>query len=106
MRKMISFKIENLPEKEHKIVDEWASKQTNIQQSLGNLIMHIVDYVGCVDVMEFEVQRKLHTIFSKSEAVEEPFQFMEIKETLNERKREQKKNDNDDFPNPVEMFDD
>ena len=60
MRKMISYKIENLSPKERAIVDEWANGQFNIQQSLTNIIMHIVGFVGNVDVMDFDVQKKLH----------------------------------------------
>ena len=68
MRKMISFKIENLPEKERKIVDEWANGQANIQQSLANIVMHVVNFTGNADVMDFDVQRKLHTIFISNES--------------------------------------
>lgn len=64
MRKMISFKIENLPEKERAIVDAWADGQGNIQQSLANIIMHVVSWSGNADVMDFEVQRKLHSVFA------------------------------------------
>lgn len=67
MRKMISFKIENLPAKQHRIVDEWANGQANIQQSLANIIMHVVKFTGNADVMDFDVQRKLHTIFVNNE---------------------------------------
>lgn len=67
MRKMISFKIENLPAKEREIVDRWADEQTNIQQSLANIVMHVVKYVGNVDVMDFDVQHKLHTVLSNVE---------------------------------------
>lgn len=69
MRKMISFKIENLPENDRKIVDAWADGQKSIQQSLANLVMHVVGYVGNADVMEFEIQRKLHTIFAAHEVL-------------------------------------
>ena len=76
MRRMISFKIENLPAKEREIVDRWADEQTNIQQSLANIVMHIVGYVGNTDVMDFDVQRKLHTIFANVETpvVRQPVQ--------------------------------
>ena len=63
MRKMISFKLENLPEKQRAIVDKWADNQTNIQQSLAFLLMHIVNYTGDVDIMDFDIQRKLHLTF-------------------------------------------
>lgn len=65
MRKMISFKIENLSEKERQVVDAWADGQSNIQQSLANVVMHIVGLVGNADVMDFDVQRKLHTLFAE-----------------------------------------
>jgi len=68
MRKMISFKIENLPDKQRQIIDTWADGQSNIQQSLANIVMHIVDFVGNDDVMDFDVQRKLHTIFVREAA--------------------------------------
>lgn len=67
MRKMISFKIENLPAKQRRIVDEWANGQANIQQSLANIIMHVVEFTGNADVMDFDVQRKLHMIFVNNE---------------------------------------
>ena len=67
MRKMISFKVENLPEKQQKIIDDWANGQTNIQQSLANIVMHVVAFTGNDDVMDFDVQRKLHLKFGKGE---------------------------------------
>lgn len=72
MRKMISFKIENLPDKERKIVDDWANGQANIQQSLANIVMHVVKFTGNADVMDFDVQRKLHTIFVGNESTVAP----------------------------------
>ena len=64
MRKMISFKLENFTDKQRQIIDTWADNQANIQQSLANLVMHVVEYVGNVDVMDYDVQRKLHTMFT------------------------------------------
>lgn len=61
---MISFKIENLPPKERQVVDAWADGQSNIQQSLANIIMHVVSWSGDADVMDFEVQRKLHSLLA------------------------------------------
>lgn len=72
MRKMISFKIENLPDKERKIVDDWANGQANIQQSLANIVMHVVKFTGNADVMDFDVQRKLHMIFVGNESTVAP----------------------------------
>ena len=69
MRKMISFKIENLSEKERAIVDAWANEQGNLQQSLANIIMHVVSWNGNADVMDFEVQRKLHSILASNEQI-------------------------------------
>lgn len=63
VRKNISFKIENLPLKQQEIINAWADGQANIQQSLANLVMHVVNFTGNDDVMDFEVQGKLHTIF-------------------------------------------
>lgn len=70
MRKMISFKIENLPEKQRKIVDDWANGQANIQQSLANLVMHVVAHTGNADVMDFDVQRELHLLFGNGTAAD------------------------------------
>jgi hypothetical protein len=67
MRKMISYKIENLNPKERAIVDEWANGQFNIQQSLTNIIMHIVGFVGNVDVMDFDIQKQLHVTLGNSQ---------------------------------------
>lgn len=69
MRKMISFKVENLPPKQQEIINKWADGQTNIQQSLANIVMHVVEFTGNADVMDFEVQRKLHTILSDKATV-------------------------------------
>lgn len=80
MRKMISFKIENLPDKQRKIVDDWANGQANIQQSLANLIMHVVEFTGNADVMDFVVQRKLHTVLNDAQLTRpEPLKVEEVK---------------------------
>lgn len=69
MRKMISFKVENLSEKDQKMINEWADGQSNIQQSLTNIVRHIVGFTGNADVMDFDVQRRLHTILNSSPTV-------------------------------------
>jgi hypothetical protein len=63
---MISFKIENLPDGQRKAIDDWANEQSNIQQSLANLIMHVTQLTGKADVMDFKIQRQLHLIFGNA----------------------------------------
>ena len=82
-RKMISYKLENLPDKEREIVNEWASVQNNIQQSITNVILHIVSNVGNVDVMDFDVQRELHSLFDKDQ-IDKKKDFVDVKTNITE----------------------
>ena len=114
MRKMISYKIENLNPKERAIVDEWANGQFNIQQSLTNIIMHVVGFIGNVDVMDFDVQKKLHLTLGYSLKQNEPDQdifkaLSQIKTDDDknpfELRKQNRKNNDDDFPD-VDIFTD
>ena len=70
LRKVISFKLENLPEKQRIIVDQWANNQTNIQQSLANVLMHVVKFTGDADIMDFDIQEKLYNTLSNTNTVQ------------------------------------
>ena len=108
MRKMISFKIENLTAKEREIIDRWADEQTNIQQSLANIVMHVVRYAGYTDVMDFDTQRKLHTIFANDvPVVEQVEQKTEanIEPASTVEKEVTKQPTNDVFADAADLFD-
>lgn len=109
MRKMISFKIENLPEKQRQIVDDWANGQVNIQQSLANIIMHIVEFTGNDDVMDFDIQRKLHKIFIKAEngiPAQKKEESLNTIMTIKTVPQPKKVESEDDYPDGSDMFDD
>lgn len=107
---MISYKIENLPDKQRKLVDDWANSQENIQQSLTNLIMHTVAFVGNEDVMDFEVQRKLHMLLSDSNVVslqqEEQHPVVEEKKIVTPASTDQAKVGNDPISKATGLFED
>jgi len=114
MRKMISFKIENLPDKQRQIVDQWADGQSNIQQSLANIVMHVVEFVGNADVMDFDVQRKLHTIFVNNESNHEQKQYLQadkieleaqnVHQVQAKQQPETPKTENDVISQAVDLF--
>lgn len=110
MRKMISFKVENLPPKQQKIVNDWADGQASIQQSLANIIMHVVEFTGNTDVMDFEVQRQLHTIFNNSVArnaeSESAAPSSVYQETKSELKLEKETKPNDIYKSAGAIFED
>ena len=66
-RKNISFKLSSLPPREHEIIDQWAGNQHNIQQSLANILIQVIGLVGDGDALDFNTQRKLHTMFAFAE---------------------------------------
>lgn len=109
MRKMISFKVENLPPKQQKIVNDWADGQASIQQSLANIIMHVVEFTGNTDVMDFEVQRQLHTIFnnsvSRSAETRSAAPSLPQEEPKSESVVEKKVAQNDVYKSAVDIFD-
>ena len=104
MRKMISFKIENLPDKERKIVDEWADGQKNINQSLANIVMHVVNLTGNTDVMDFDVQRKLHTIFVDKESPAMPVAQQQVDPQPTQVESRPPVKDNDVISKAVDLF--
>ena len=105
MRKMISYKIENLSPKERAIVDEWANGQFNIQQSLTNIIMHIVGFIGNSDVMDFDVQKRLHLTLGNS-IPEQSNVKIDDNEGSMDLLKPRRRNDRDDFPNVGDLFPD
>lgn len=105
MRRMISYKIENLSPKERALVDEWANGQFNIQQSLTNIIMHVVGFIGNADVMDFDVQKQLHLTLGNAKQHQEDDDIIKPLSPVAAPKQKQQREEKDEYPDPMDMFD-
>jgi len=60
-RKLISWRIDSLDQREQDIINEWLDNQQNIQKSITNVVQHMINRFGTTDIMNFENQRALYT---------------------------------------------
>ncbi|OMC81832.1 hypothetical protein BK128_21415 [Viridibacillus sp. FSL H7-0596] len=59
LRKLISWRIEQLNEQDRQRINDWLDQQNNIQNSLTNIALHMINRFGETDVMSYDVQRAL-----------------------------------------------
>ena len=60
MRKNVQLNLTKLNENDYALINEWLDNQKNMQDSIINVIMHVIHQVGLKDdVTSFEVQRAL-----------------------------------------------
>lgn len=45
---------------EHKKINKWLDKQRNIQESIANIVLHMIDQYGYVNITDYEVQKQLY----------------------------------------------
>lgn len=58
LRKAINVRVAN--HKQGKIINEWLNNQDSIQDSITNVILHIIDQFGMRNITDFEVQKAMH----------------------------------------------
>lgn len=57
-RKVVSWRVADHSESE--ILNQWLDKQNNIQESISNIILHIIDQYGCRNITDYEIQKALY----------------------------------------------
>ncbi|MGG0878036.1 hypothetical protein [Bacillus inaquosorum] len=43
-------------------LNKWCNAQSNIEQSLTNLVLHMIDMIGYKDIRDFETQQELYEL--------------------------------------------
>src|SRR5699024_10126816 len=57
-RKNVTWRVGEQSEKEK--INKWSDKQDNIQVSLSNIVMHMINQFGYVNITDYQVQKKLY----------------------------------------------
>nr|WP_194950030.1 hypothetical protein [Anoxybacillus flavithermus] len=52
------------------MINEWLDKQQNIQVSLTNIVLHMINRFGIKDIMDYDIQRILYQEFSSGTSKE------------------------------------
>lgn len=64
---------------ENKKLNQWLDSQKNIQDSIANIVLHMIDRFGNVNITDYEVQKQLYgKIVDVSQPMEE-----EVKKSVN-----------------------
>ncbi|MED0649900.1 hypothetical protein P9246_10865 [Aeribacillus pallidus] len=58
IRKAVSWRVSDLPQKE--LINEWLNKQSNIQTSITNIVLHMINRFGMKDIMDYDIQKILY----------------------------------------------
>ncbi len=62
---------------ESKNINKWLDNQQNIQVSLANIVLHMIDKFGYVNITDYQVQKQL---FGKITEVKQPIENIEDEE--------------------------
>lgn len=92
-RKNVTWRVGEHPE--HEKLNEWLDKQRNIQDSLTNIVLHMIDRFGMVNITDYEIQKQL---YKEVEGTVQPSSEQEIKEVKQDVHVKEKQQDNNEAP--------
>ncbi|MED3731097.1 hypothetical protein [Geobacillus stearothermophilus] len=67
-RKIVTWRVADTPQSD--VINEWLDKQQNIQVSLTNIVLHMINRFGIKDIMDYDIQRILYQEFSSGTSKE------------------------------------
>jgi hypothetical protein len=67
-RKIVTWRVADTPQSD--LINEWLDKQKNIQVSLTNLVLHMIDRFGMRDITDYDIQKVLYQEFSSGTSKE------------------------------------
>ena len=67
-RKIVTWRVADTPQSD--LINEWLDKQQNIQVSLTNIVLHMINRFGIKDIMDYDIQRILSQEFSSGTSKE------------------------------------
>ncbi|MEK5326092.1 hypothetical protein [Aeribacillus sp. FSL M8-0254] len=67
-RKIVTWRVADTPQSD--LINEWLDKQKNIQVSLTNIVLHIIDRFGMRDITDYDIQKVLYQEFSSGTSKE------------------------------------
>lgn len=59
-RAVVSWRISKMKDQDK--LNKWCNAQSNIEQSLTNLVLHMIDMIGYKDIRDFETQQELYEL--------------------------------------------
>lgn len=57
-RKNVTWRVAEHSESEK--INKWLDQQRNIQESIANIVLHMIDQYGYVNITDYQVQKQLH----------------------------------------------
>lgn len=57
-RKNVTWRVAEHPE--HKKLNQWLDSQRNIQDSISNIVLHMIDRYGYVNITDYQIQKLLY----------------------------------------------
>lgn len=69
MRKNVSWRVSENDHPRAVEINKWLNAQNNIQISLNNIVLHLIEKFGYKDVTDYEVQKALFLAFSEKAPV-------------------------------------
>lgn len=61
-RKNVTWRVSQHPE--HKKINKWLDSQRSIQDSISNIVLHMIDRYGYVNITDYEIQKQLYGKFT------------------------------------------
>ncbi|MEC0709741.1 hypothetical protein P8881_19645 [Bacillus haynesii] len=61
-RANVSWRIAKMKEQDQDKLNRWCNAQSNIEQSLTNLVLHMIDMLGYKDIRDYETQQQIYEL--------------------------------------------
>ncbi|GAB6004479.1 hypothetical protein JCM12214_03790 [Geobacillus vulcani] len=97
-RKIVTWRVADTPQSD--LINEWLDKQQNIQVSLTNIVLHMINRFGIKDIMDYDIQRILYQEFSSGTSKENrTAKSLNNPDPKKDRDKENQDDDNDLYKN-------
>lgn len=83
-RKNVTWRVAEHSESQK--INKWLDKQKNIQESIANIVLHMIDKYGYVNITDYQVQKQL---YGKITEIEQSAVAEEEEETKEQPKQEE-----------------
>ena len=59
-RNFVSWRLDKLSDTERAKINDWLDGQGNIQKSITNVVLHMIERFGHDDILDYEIQKTLY----------------------------------------------
>jgi len=112
-RKNVTWRIADNPQND--LINQWLDQQKNIQESITNIVLHMIDRFGIQNITDYDIQKILYqelltetkiqqqTNEQKNSVPEEANHKKEVNKPSNESKKDDAEQNNEDMYSDIDI---